>query len=231
MGLRLPQQNQLFLEATQLSEKINTSSVDPAHKTDLLKRFEDIKLIQQELRILGGRIEIGECVLDCIPKYRKLYPGWETNLKSYMADAKNSLALANPQQPFNGSVQAANNPNVNTTNSPIVCGNTAFNNLSTDQGKALKFLLEKKYDSPRVSCITYISSTDKFPLRGQTVVKYKVTIIFPNGFRTDCLEQKAIRPAEQQGFNSIFKQLDCSGIEMAPAKVGETRTFSGEEII
>lgn len=214
---RAQQQNPLFLEASQLSGQLNSSSLDAANKASLSKRFDDIKRVQQELWVLSGRIDSGECVLDCIPKYRKIFPGWESDLKSYIADARNSLAKATPQNPASAGQQAA------VADKPITCGHTAFRNLTPDQGKGLKFLLEKRYKSPEITCITEIASTDKFPLRGQTLVKYKINLVFPNGYRTDCLQLKTASPQEQQGFNAIFKQIDCSDIGMAPATAGETR--------
>jgi len=121
-----------------------------------------------------------------------------------------------------------NTTSAGSPDKPVSCGETTFTNLTTDQGKALKFVLERELVSPSIACITELVATDKFPLRGQTVIKYKATIYFPNGYATECLQKKDFNT---HGFGAVFQQVNCSGPGIEPAKVGETRTYVGEKII
>lgn len=171
----------------------------------------------------GGKIEIelGQNNL----KWTWFYPngrkGGYSNLSRSNVSQETEVNLS----------KSSDQPKTEAPNKPVVCGDTSFKNLTTDQGKGLKYLLERNRISPEIGCITELVATDKFPLRGQTVIKYQATVVFPNGYRTDCLTKKKVRNGEFQGFNAIFKELDCSDIGIAPAKVGETRIYSGEEII
>lgn len=111
----------------------------------------------------------------------------------------------------------------------VTCANTTFKNLTTDQGKALKFLLESSDGHYKGGgCITELIATDKFPLRGQTVIKYKAVVVFPNGYRPECLQKQDF---ETGGFDAVFGDIRCTGLVTAPATVGETRTYTGQEVI
>jgi hypothetical protein len=119
---------------------------------------------------------------------------------------------------------------------PISCGETKFSNLTNEQGKALKFVLEQKAGLNGIACFTEITAHDKFPLRGQTVVKYSAKAVFPRGYKANCLAIKD--PGKFTGWsdfgqvsggcNPYAYQLDPIG---KPARLGEVRVYTGEEII
>jgi hypothetical protein len=117
---------------------------------------------------------------------------------------------------------------------PISCGGTRLTNLTGDEGKALKFLFEQKYALKSVGCIVEIIALEKFPLRGNTVIKYSAKVQFPAGYKTQCFNvQQGFGWNEYQtqalgGCNPFGEYFDPIG---QPARPGEVRVFAGEDVI
>jgi hypothetical protein len=53
--------NPLFLEASNLSEQLSASSLNDNVKTAFRKRFDDLEREQQDLWILAGQVDGGQC--------------------------------------------------------------------------------------------------------------------------------------------------------------------------
>jgi len=83
------------------------------------------------------------------------------------------------------------NPERLVAPTPPKCQPVETHNLTAQEAKALMFVLEAKYDGNgalQVGCAESLSAKDKFPVRGHTVVEYELTVRFPNGHRTECLD-------------------------------------------
>ena len=111
---------------------------------------------------------------------------------------------------------------------PVTCQAPQARNLTENEAKALRYVLERKLGFTGVACITELVAVDKFPLRGQTVVLYEMTITFPNGYRAECLDKKSF---EVGGFSSHHYGPDCPALPIPPVRPGEVWTYRGDEII
>lgn len=100
------------------------------------------------------------------------------------------------------------------------------------------FEFYRKTRSKNFICVDRIDVTDKFPLRGDTVVKYTASVSFPNGYKTKCLghRPKTSGALDLQDFlktttggcNPFSQHLRGLG---KPARPGERRTYSDEATI
>ena len=111
---------------------------------------------------------------------------------------------------------------------PVTCQAPQARNLTENEAKALRYVLERKLGFTGVACITELVAVDKFPLRGQTVVLYEMTITFPNGYRVECLDKKSF---DVGGFPSHYHGPDCPALAIPPVRPGEVWTYRGDEII
>lgn len=113
--------------------------------------------------------------------------------------------------------------------------------LTENETKALRYLIKKRYKSIAV-CVEEIKAVEKFKLRGNTVVKYTATIMFPSGYKTECLGRNSAANTQKRldrNFNwSDWMNLtqNCSPFESAltglePMPPGERRRFKGEDEI
>ncbi len=111
---------------------------------------------------------------------------------------------------------------------PVTCQAPQARNLTENEAKALRYVLERKLGFTGVACITELVAVDKFSLRGQTVVLYEMTITFPNGYRVECLDKKSF---DVGGFPSHYHGPDCPALAIPPVRPGEVWTYRGDEII
>ena len=121
---------------------------------------------------------------------------------------------------------------------PIHCGQPISPGLSAAQAKAVLFEFYKKTRSKSFICVDRIEVTDKFALRGNTVITYTATVSFPNGYKTHCIghRPKTKGPLDLQdllktttgGCNQFSQYLRGLG---KPARPGERRTYSDEVTI
>jgi hypothetical protein len=121
------------------------------------------------------------------------------------------------------------------TSGPVECGTPRFVNVSADEGKAIQYLFEKRTSIKGVGCISEIVAKDKFPLQGRTLVKYEANVVFPNGYKTECI---GIKKDEFTGFGNFMKvSQGCNWMADSfdplgqPARPGEVRRVAGEDMI
>lgn len=120
------------------------------------------------------------------------------------------------------------------------CPETQIEGLTTNEAKALKYLINKKYiQEIKNICIEKLVAIDKFTLKQNTVVKYSATLFFPQGYKTECLNFKASdldnnftwsgwNKLTQQGCNDYDNQLDPLG---GPLEPGGKKIIEGDEEI
>lgn len=96
------------------------------------------------------------------------------------------------------------------------CGTIAFTNLDADEQSALVYLLkrERNWDfSGKRYCVESLEATEKFEVRGDTVVRFKAMVYFPNGNRTECLG-----PASLDGMDGVIWSTKCGPFVSDPFK-------------
>jgi len=126
----------------------------------------------------------------------------------------------------------------NTASNGISCGTATTNNLTGQQLKAVVFEFYRKTRSKSFICVDHVEVTDKFALRGNTVVKYVATVSFPNGYKTNCighrpqtggvLDLQNFLKTTTGGCNPLSQELRGLG---KPARPGERRTYGDEVTI
>lgn len=80
--------NPLFLEASDLSEQLSVSSLNDNVKTAFRRRFDDLKREQQDLWILAGQVDGGQCQGSCVDLYNRRVLNWQSKLQSFNHDAR-----------------------------------------------------------------------------------------------------------------------------------------------
>jgi hypothetical protein len=85
--------NPLFLEASDLAEQLNASSLNDNVKTAFRTRFENLKQEQQDLWVLAGQVDGGQCIESCIDLYNSRISIWESKLRSFSEDARRWMDL------------------------------------------------------------------------------------------------------------------------------------------
>ena len=92
--------------------------------------------------------------------------------------------------------QAAMQRVLSDPNAPLPCEPTTFENMSPDQGEAVKYLIEQKRAAEggpqpgRHFCIESIVANQKIPMRGNTVVKYRANYHFLRGYNMRCAPER-----------------------------------------
>lgn len=81
------QPNPLFLKAGDLAEQLSASSLNDNVKTAFRTRFEGLKQTQEQLWILAGQVDGGQCAGSCIDLYSSRVLSWQSDLQSFIADA------------------------------------------------------------------------------------------------------------------------------------------------
>lgn len=125
-----------------------------------------------------------------------------------------------------------------TTQAPIRCGQPTSAGLTAAETKPVVFEFYRKTHSKSFICVDRIDVDDKFPLRGNTVVKYVATVSFPNGYKTNCIGHRPQKGGALDlqnflnttagGCNAFSQHLRGLG---KPARPGERRTYADEVTI
>lgn len=80
--------NPLFVEAHELWQQADSSTLNDNTKNALRTRFDTLEQEQRKLWRLVGQIEEGQCRDECIDLYDSDVVSWEISLKSFIHDAK-----------------------------------------------------------------------------------------------------------------------------------------------
>lgn len=86
------QSNPLFVEAQNLLQQLNSSSLNDNAKIAWTRRFSNLEQTQQQLWVLAGQVDAGQCLDSCIDLYNNNVTTWESNLQSFIHDAQLTLS-------------------------------------------------------------------------------------------------------------------------------------------
>lgn len=113
---------------------------------------------------------------------------------------------------------------------PLTCPETQYSNLTREQGAAVQYLLERKLSQTRDGseiCIESIVASEKIPLRGNTVVKYRAVFHYPRGYKVQCLRDSG----SNDYWRNFERDLDCSPFFGEAKEPGARRYYDGSEEI
>jgi hypothetical protein len=80
--------NPLFVEAQDISQQLNSSTLNDNDKTEWVKRFHDLEQEQQLLWCLAKQVDSGQCTVSCIDLYNSRVVAWESSLQNFIHDAR-----------------------------------------------------------------------------------------------------------------------------------------------
>jgi hypothetical protein len=91
--------NPLFLEAKNLSQQLSVSALNDNAKNAWRRRFNDLEEVQKQLWDLAGQVDRGQCKENCIDLYNSRVRQWQTDLQSFIHDAKATLQALKSADP------------------------------------------------------------------------------------------------------------------------------------
>lgn len=83
--------NPLFVEARNIAQQLNSSTLNDKDETELPKRFHELEQEQQLLWVLAEQVDRGQCIGNCIDLYNSRVVAWESSLQSFIHDARPTL--------------------------------------------------------------------------------------------------------------------------------------------
>lgn len=97
--------NPLYLQASELWQKISVSQMPADQKAEFGQRFGDLATEQGQLWEEAGAVDQGDCTDECVDDYNAEINQWESDLTSFSSDAQ--AALDAPRLPEKGVWQAS----------------------------------------------------------------------------------------------------------------------------